>query len=263
VLGARAPISAGSLDYVVLQAPGFAGTIPYAVNERGEVAGGALTCSGEFHGFLYRDGAYSSIDVPGAITTIPTAINERGVVVGYFYTADFQLRTFTFWRGQYETISVPGFNLVPQGSDSQGDIVGWVPSNPYQAFLLTKSGEFTIFSAPGDIISLQAWGINSSGAIVGTGYSPSSGGAVSFVYRGGEFAISPGQLTYGINDRGDLLVESGGSTGIYHNGVRLDLDHPEAQYTLLDLSNNWVGGALPATNVNGCYETLGFMLRIP
>ena len=83
------------------------------------------------------------------------------------------------------------------------------------------------------------------------------------MYRGGEFAISPGQLTHGINDRGDLLVESGGSTGIYRNGVRLDLDHPEAQYTLLDLSNNWVVGALPATNVNGCYETLGFMLRIP
>src|SRR5206468_10451102 len=120
-------------------------------------------------------------------------------------------------------------------------IVGWIPGSPYQAFLLTKSGEFTMYSAPGDIISLQAWGINSSGAIVGTGYSPSSG-VVSFVYQRGEFVISPGQLTYGVNDRGDLLVESGGSTGIYGNGVSLTLDHPEAQYTLLVLSNNWLVG---------------------
>jgi uncharacterized membrane protein len=262
LIAAGASLRADSRDYVVLQVPGFAQTIPYAVNERGEVAGGALTCAGEFHGFLYRDGDYSIIDVPGAITTIPTAINEHGLVVGYFYTVDQRLNAFTFWRGQHETISVPGFDLVPQGINSRGDIIGWIPTSPYQAFLLTKEGEFSIFSGPGDVIGLQAWGINASGVIVGSGYSPSSAGIVSFVYRRGEFAITPGQAIYGVNDRGDVLVESGGSIAVYRNGMRLNLDHPEAEYTVLDLSNNRVVGALPAVqNPSGCYETLGFMLR--
>lgn len=263
LLAGAAVLAASSGDYIVLEAPGFAQTIPYAVNENGQVAGVALTCSGESHGFLYRGGDYSSIDVPGATTTIPTAINERGMVVGYFYTADEQLGAFTFWRRKHQTLSVPGFDLVPQGINNRGDVIGWIPTTPYQAFLLTKKSELILLSAPGDIVGLQAWGINARGDIVGSGFSPLAG-VVSFAYRRGAFAISPGLLVYGVNDRGDLLVESGGSTAVYRNGARLELNHPEPQYTLLDLSNNRVVGVLPAgQNPDGCFETRGFMLRIP
>jgi hypothetical protein len=190
-------------------------------------------------------GAYSAIDVPGAAITIPTDINDRGVVVGYFRTPAFELGAFTFWRGEHRTISVPGIELVPQGINNRGDITGWMPTVPYQAFLLTKAGAFTILAVGGDVEGLQAWKINSSGIIVGTGFSPSLG-AVSFVYRRGESTIAdlPG-LFVAVNDRRDVAAEIPGSGFVvYRNGAPLNLNHPETSFTIFDLSNRWTVGVI-------------------
>jgi uncharacterized membrane protein len=251
-------LQASSHDYVVLQVPGCGSTIPWAVNDRGDVVGSASSCAGavtEF-AFLYRGGAYYTIDVPGAILTLPSAINDRGTIAGYFYTPQHELRAFTYWKGQHETIGVSGVDLVPQGINSRGDITGWLPTVPYQAFLLEKNGDFTILPFPGDTEGLQAWGINSSGAIVGSGYSPTLG-SVSFVYRRGESTIAalPG-LYYAVNDRGDVAAEVPGSGFvIYRDGAPLALNHPETDYTIFDISNGWVVGAIGGGR--------GYMLRLP
>ena len=249
---------AQSSDYTVLQVPGCESTTPWAVNESGDVVGSALSCAGdddEF-AFLYRDGVYSSIDVPGAIVTIPTDINDRGIVVGYFRTPESELGAFTFWRGEYQTITVPGVELVPQGINNRGDIVGWIPTVPYQAFLLAKNGDFTILSAVGDLQGLQAWKINASGVIVGTAFSPAAG-LVSFVHQRGETSIAalPG-LYLAVNNRGDVAAEiPGAGFVVYRNGVPLELNHPETSYTIFDLSNRWAVGAIA--------EGRGYVLRLP
>jgi len=260
LLIARIPLDAQSPDYVVLQVAGCQSTIPWAVNERADVVGNALSCAGgvQDFAFLYRDGVYSAIDVPGAAMTIPTDINDRGMVVGYFRTMTGELGAFTLWRGEYQTLTVPGVDLVPQGINNRGDITGWVPptSESYHAFLLTKDGGFTILAAPDNLEGLQAWKINSSGLIVGSAFSPTRG-PVSFLYRHGESRIAdlPGMFL-AVNDRGDVAAEIPGSGfAVYRQGLRLELKHPETSYTIFDLSNRWVVGALAGGS--------GYLLRLP
>jgi len=251
-------LEAAPREYIVLQVPGCQLTIPWAVNERGDVVGSALSCAGDDQefAFLYRDGVYTSIDVPGEIATVPTDINERGVVVGYFRTPDDALGAFTFWRGEFQTISVPGVELVPQGINNRGDITGWIPTVSYQAFLLTKHGDFTLLTVDG-LEGLQAWKINASGVIVGSAFSPALGRSVSFVSRRGDSRVAdlPGNYL-AVNNRGDVAAEVPGSGFvIYRMGAPLDLNHPETGYTIFDLSNRWAVGALP--------DGRGYLLRLP
>ena len=63
----------------------------HAINERGEIVGISRTPSGELHGFLWRDGAFSDVgpvDLPGETTqtstdSAPLDINEHELAVGY------------------------------------------------------------------------------------------------------------------------------------------------------------------------------------
>lgn len=252
-------VPAQSREYVVLQAPGCQYTIAWGVNESGDVVGNAYGCAGDLEAFafLYRDGAYSAIDVPGAVrtSTIPTDINDRGVVVGYFRNADNQLGAFAFWRGEHQMINVAGMmRLVPQGINNRGDITGWLASTPYQAFLLTAAGEFTILP-PGDLHSMQAWKINSSGLIVGSGGS--SGLLVPFMYRHGQSIVEDQRSAYlAVNNRGDVAAEVPGvGYLVYRKGAVVDVNHPETGYTIFDLSNQWAVGVLS--------DGRGYMLRLP
>jgi uncharacterized membrane protein len=260
LLIARVPVDAQTRDYVVLQVPGCQYTIPWAVNDRGDVVGNAMSCAGGVpdFAFLYREGVYAAIDVPGAVFTTPTDINDRGMVVGYFRTPTGEGGAFSLWRGEYQSLTVPGVHLIPQGINNRGDITGWVPTpEAYQAFLLTKDGVFTILQGEGDLEGLQAWEINSSGLIVGSAFSPSRG-LVSFLYRRGESSIAdlPG-IFYAVNDRGDVAAEIPGSGfAVYRQGAPLELNHPETSYTIFDLSNRWAVGAL------GGGES-GYLLRLP
>jgi len=63
-----------------------------SINERGDVVGaycsGAAPClttlTSPLHGFVMRDGVFSSFDVPGARATAATGINARGDIVGTY-----------------------------------------------------------------------------------------------------------------------------------------------------------------------------------
>jgi hypothetical protein len=61
------------------------------ISQRGDIVGfymhvdSVYDCIGDrAHGFLLRDGEYTSIDVPGATATRVLAINDDGVMVGNF-----------------------------------------------------------------------------------------------------------------------------------------------------------------------------------
>lgn len=262
----------GASQYVVLQVPGFEMTRPNAVNNRGEVTGIAYKCIAnpqtgsptlEQHGFRYWNGSYSLMDVPGASGISPTGINSKGEVVGYLYSAQQILEPFIWYRGQVTFIETGVTDFVATGINSRGDIVAWTPEG--QAFLL-RGNQLLSLTPPGSI-STQAWGINSAGVIVGTTFSPQSG-ATGFIYDNGRFEASPVPgFLYGINDRGDLLIEQPGQSprmNIYRDGLRLNLEVPEPDYTTLGLSNTRAVGVLsPTLNVNGCYEGGGFIVGLP
>jgi uncharacterized membrane protein len=83
--------------YTTIDMPGIAFTIPYGINNRGQISGlttAALTLpeSPEVHGFLLRRGAggpFTSIDVPGAAPgTAAFDVNDGGIVVGVYGNPD-------------------------------------------------------------------------------------------------------------------------------------------------------------------------------
>jgi len=66
------------------EAPGAQVTIPFDINDRGQVVGvstSSLTTA-TASGFLRSEGRFTAINRPGAVATVPFGINDRGQIVG-------------------------------------------------------------------------------------------------------------------------------------------------------------------------------------
>jgi probable HAF family extracellular repeat protein len=66
----------------------FFGTVLYAINDLGQIAGTYVDMGGNRHGF-FRDSAgnYTTLDAPGAILTTANGINNSGKIVGMYVDA--------------------------------------------------------------------------------------------------------------------------------------------------------------------------------
>jgi hypothetical protein len=84
-----------------LDVPGSIGTEIFDINNAGRLAGAYWDTGGRQHGFVYRDGVYTTIDYTGE-NTIISGINDLGQIVGASY-ADGQ-----FFTGPYS-----GFIATP------------------------------------------------------------------------------------------------------------------------------------------------------
>ena len=71
--------------------PGATGTRLSGINDRGDMIGSYSTDAGaHYHGFLYKDGAFTSFDVPFVTDltwTFPQGINNHNQIVGDYYDA--------------------------------------------------------------------------------------------------------------------------------------------------------------------------------
>jgi hypothetical protein len=260
-----APVFAQNAEYVVLEVPGSDQTTPFGVNNSGDAVGLASSCADSSQwGFLLQKGEYSQLAVPGAVSTWPRAISERGEVVGYFYNAQFRAAAFRYWHGQYEVLDVPGLDVFALGVNNAGDIVGSINRNPgTDAFLLTNEGELTILQPPveANLSLLNAVAVTNSGTVLGHANSTPFG--ASFTYRDGAFDVTPSFTALGGNERGDVLGHSPGTPiSVYRNGQPLALLLPEGSGPL-GISNTFVVGILPTTNVGGCLRHQGFKMRLP
>ena len=256
--------------YLVLHAPGANQTIPFGVNNSGDVVGLAEVCVPREQdgllqwGFFFQHGDYVEIAFPGAVSTVPRAVSERGEVVGYYYGPDLRARAFRYWRGEFETLPVSGTDVLAFGINSGGDIVGSLNEGlaGYRAFLLTKHGELTILEPPAgvDLWNLQALSINNAGTIAGIGQT--SFGSAAFLYTRGQFTIIAGMTILGVNERGDVLgTPPGEPYSVYRNGQPLTLNHPAAFSRPLALSNQDVVGLLASVREGECSNTDGYRLR--
>jgi hypothetical protein len=70
--------------------PGASDTLPYAINNRGDIVGGYRDATG-WHGFIQSHEVTQTVDFPGALNTIITGINDRGELVGHTFSSPFPL----------------------------------------------------------------------------------------------------------------------------------------------------------------------------
>jgi uncharacterized membrane protein len=105
--------------------PGSIFTDAAAINDRGDIAGTYGTPEG-VHGFVLRDGQFTTIDYPhGGFTTI-FGINSRGDLVGTYNGS----RGYLFDASSGEFRGTEPFDtLDPRGINNRGDVVGLYLSN--------------------------------------------------------------------------------------------------------------------------------------
>lgn len=160
---------------------------------------------------------YTTIDVPGSAFTELRGINDAGQIVGEYQQQEGSpMHGFLLSNGNFTTIDVPIAKIFTQvfGINDTGQIVGYYqqevsPQNRLHGFVLS-GGTYTTIDVPGQSVTV-AIGIDNAGQIVGTTYTPFSGGTThGFLYSGGSFTTldDPGAaqtIPSGINDAGQIV----------------------------------------------------------
>jgi probable HAF family extracellular repeat protein len=225
--------------YTQIDVPGALGTLAYAIDTAGDVAGWYADNSGQ-HGFLLSAGVYSTIDYPGASDTNLFGMNDLGQFVGSAnspfggFLFNSQAQTFT-------SISFPGtLSTFPTAINNAGEIAGWVHGTRNQ-FGFTLAGSTYRRIVPTGAVSSTLSGLASSGKVVG--YVFSAGGSyLNFVVQQGKYehlaiASAPGAVVEGINPSGSALVgfyqpSSGVLAGfMYQNKILTTLQFPGSTQT--------------------------------
>ena len=128
-------------------------TVPSAINEKGEIVGGASSTPFVHPFYRSSNGEFTSFDVPGALAGISAGINGKSEVVGIYFDGKFQTHGFyRSSRGQITTIDPPGSVLtVFIAISEKGVIVGSYldANNVYHGFSHSRDGAFTQIDIPG------------------------------------------------------------------------------------------------------------------
>jgi uncharacterized membrane protein len=125
--------------------PGAVSTTVSGINDLDEVVGSYR--SGNFpHGFLYKDGVYTTIDV-GSIYSNAIAINNNGEIVGNYSSPSYPvIHGFTYENGNYQSFDAfnsffAGFVTVPTGINDFGEITGIAARFSEPSFVATPVPE--------------------------------------------------------------------------------------------------------------------------
>jgi len=142
-------LSGTPFTFTSVDVPGASNTIATGINARGSIVGIYYDTAGIEHGFLLKNGNFSTLDVPGSMVgvsgtlqTEANGINAAGQIVGDYFappgapgapacTADSAplspqcRRGFLFRNGQFSDVLVPGKKgSVPNAISPNGTIYG-------------------------------------------------------------------------------------------------------------------------------------------
>jgi uncharacterized membrane protein len=226
-------------EVMTIDFPGANFTVAGSINDRGDVVGWYILPSApaQRHGFLLKDGVFSSFDPPGSIFTNALGINERGDIVGRYCTVspcrppgNGSFRGFLLSDGQFINIDVPGaLETNAFKISGSGQIVGgFVTASHQEELFVQKKNSLTMMALPnGKPVALDNGGLNERGDIVGT-YCDSAApceitpfGTHGFLISGDDFRTIdvPGAvvtLGFGINTRGDIVGSYRDTNGRTH-----------------------------------------------
>ncbi len=259
-----------SFDY-----PGSTNTQATAITPSGEIVGRYNTPDGRQHGFVLRDGAFSSVDVPGAtFFTDVTWINARGDIVGSYGDSRGN-HGYVLSGGIFTTIDFPSaspLNTLGFGISNSGDVVGvefvdgdFLHGHGY----LFSRGQFTLVDVPGAVGTFPTMVIDST-RIVGT-YFGSDGVFHGFLRQAGKFStidVPNSTFTWitGINPEGAIVGFYNSQDGKQHGFVLSDGEFISVDVPVPGATFSEVNGIDPQGDGVGRYitpdgHTHGYFLR--
>jgi len=147
---------------------GSTGSQAIGINDHGDVNGNFGDSNGS-HGFLLKDGNYTTLDVPGALLTLGGGINNAGVMTEVWIDSAGNAESSRYNGKQYTTIDVPKEPDSDAGAISKsGDVVySWEGAGDTYGGALLHSGTYYKFHVPGGDRTF-GYGINDHNTIVGT-----------------------------------------------------------------------------------------------
>ncbi len=254
--------SAGAAtNFVIFSDPAEAAgsTQGYGINNAGQVVGASLNGTGDAQGYVRAPGgSFTPLNVSGSAMTVASGINGSGQVTGYYSNGG--------GDGNHGFVDATTFNIPGAaaagatqsiGINASATTVGYFVDTlgNTNGFSRTSGGTVTTLTATGALsgaTSIQAFGVNDAGTIVGT----FSDGTLThgFVYTAGTYAVlddplgTNGTVLTGINNVGDVVgyytdggfavhgfADFGGATG-GTNFVTVDV--PGAESTMVNGIND-------------------------
>lgn len=255
--------------------PGSTNTQATAITPSGEIVGRYNSADGKQHGFVLRDGVFTSVDVPGATFSTDVAwVNASGEIVGG-YGDSRGGHAYVLKGGTFTTIDFPSANPVCTagfGISNSGDVVGveFVCSDFFHGHgYLFSGGQFTVIDVPGATGTFPTMVIDST-RIVGT-YIGSDGVFHGFLRQAGNFTtidVPNSTFTWitGINPEGEIVGFYNDKDGNQHGFVLSDGEFITVDVPVPGASSSEVNGIDPQGDGVGRYitpdgHTHGYFLR--
>jgi uncharacterized membrane protein len=222
-----------SYTFSTIQVPEALYTIPYGINNNGQVFGNYAPTRPapllDLQGFVREsDGTTTTIEPPGGTSSTVTGVNAGGQVVGYYDSPGAPRQGFMLSGSTFTTIQYPGASFtLALGINDFNQIVGYYNDQAGNSHgFLYEAGIYSNLDMPGASDTLP-WRINNSGEIVGYYETPSV--LNGFLYRNGTYTpivVSVAVYTYalGINNSDEIVGFYSDISTAYHcfidrNGV--------------------------------------------
>jgi len=224
---------------------------PYVVadgiNNAGMVTGYYEDTNGVFHGFVWHEGDFKTVDYPGAAYTLLYGVNNRGLAIGYYNdgTAD-HVVAYAVKSGAWET--PPDISGYPLNEGYGINDLGFAVGNAFSSTAAVAwvwdpvRRAYSYLAVPGAAeYSTSPSGLNDFSQVAGY-YADTDGNFHGFIEQGGNYTIynAPGATeTYpdGINDWGVLQGQWDDANYNYHGfvatttGYFLNVDYPSSAAT--------------------------------
>ena len=175
------------------------GTAADGISPDGSVITGFYASkTGTLHGFLLRDGAFTTYDVPGAQGTV-VGFDNHGEFGGTYFAADGLSRGFYVIHGRLHTISPPAQPgarhpaVTASAVGADGTLFGYATSANLPGYgIAYANGRYTTFRDPneagtGPQAGTVIYSANSDGVVAGA-YTYTNGTAKQFPYAKGFIA---------------------------------------------------------------------------